>query len=94
LLSFLRSVGSSETLSTYASAVLQLFAWYWQKHGRLATPDRITRGDAAEYNRYLRTRSEQLTRFWLERDPERRRDLLVYDFVGKRASSGRPSPAT
>jgi integrase len=83
LLSFLRSVGSPETLSTYASAVLQLFAWYWQRHGRLVTPDRITRGDAAEYNRYLRTRSEPMTRFWLERDPERRRDLLLYDFVGK-----------
>lgn len=83
LLSFLRSVDSPETLKTYASAVLQLFAWYWQRHGRLVTPDRITRGDAAEYNRYLRTRSEQLTRFWLERDPERRRDLLIYDFVGK-----------
>jgi integrase len=83
LLSFLRSVGSPDTLSTYASAVLQLFAWYWQRHGRLVTPDRITRGDAAEYNRYLRTRSEPLTRFWLERDPERRRDLLLYDFVGK-----------
>lgn len=81
LLSFLRSVDSPETLKTYAAAVLQLFAWYWQKHGRLVTPDRITRGDAAEYNRYLRTRSEYLTRFWLERDPERRRDLMIYDFV-------------
>lgn len=84
LLSFLRSVGSPETLKTYASAVLQLCAWYWQHHGRLVTPDHITRGDAAEYNRYLRTRSEPLTRFWLERDPERRRDLLIYDFVGKK----------
>jgi len=87
LLSFFRSLGSHDTLQTYAFAILQLFAWYWQRHRSLVTPDRITRGDAAEYNRWLRTRDMQLTRFWLERDPERQRDLQIYDFIGKNPGS-------
>jgi integrase len=83
LLSFLQSVGSADTLRSYSFSILQFFGWYWQRHRRLATPDRITRGDASEFNRWLRTRDVRLTKWWLERDPERRADLQIYDFVAR-----------
>lgn len=81
LLGFLRRIDSPDTLKSYSFSVLQFFGWYWDKHGQLVTPDRVSRADAAEFNRWLRTREQRLTRWWLERDPSRRLDLRIYDVV-------------
>lgn len=81
LLSFLQRLDSENTLKMYAFTLLEFFNWYWQSKGRLATPDMVTRGDAAEYVRWLRMRREGLTKWWLEKDPERRLDLRLYEAV-------------
>ena len=82
LLSFFRSF-SGHTLQSYSFSILELFGWLWRRDRRVPTPDRITRGDAAEFANWLRSREHGLTKWWLEHDPERRFDLQIYEVVAR-----------
>lgn len=82
LLSFFKSF-SGDTLQGYAFSILEFYGWLWQRDGRLPTPDHISRGDAVEFNKWLRTRKTGLTKWWLEQDPERRLDLQLYEIIAR-----------
>lgn len=84
LVSFLRSLRSSETLRAYSYSILEMFSWLEAKTGTIPTPSRIGREDAAAFAAYLRHRDHGLTRKRLEEDPERRRDVAIVSLLERR----------
>jgi len=88
LVEFLRSRSNENTLRAYSYSVLQFFGWYESHHRRLVTPDLIKRVDAAEYDRWLRTRDVGLRLYYLERDPSRRFDVMLFETLRRAGEQG------
>lgn len=72
---------SRATARNYAYAIAEFFEWFELSRGRVPLPDQIRRADAGAYYDWLRTRKVGLGEFRLERDPQRRLDLAIYQAV-------------
>lgn len=88
LVEFLRSRSNANTLRAYSYSVLQFFSWYEFRHRRIVTPDLVKRVDVAEFETWLRTRDEGLRSFYLERDPARRLDRVIFETLQRAGDAG------
>ncbi len=88
LLDFLRSLASPSTLRSYSFSILEFFDWFQRRSGRIPTPAQVRRADAAEYAAWLRTRARGLQKWHLEKDPDRRLSLAIFNVVAARPGSG------
>ena len=80
---WLRSARAPGTLAVYARCALDFFEWIEFDRGGIPTPDRVTRGDVAKYEQWLRTRTVGLQQHRLNIDPTRPLDRAIHEIVAR-----------